>query len=372
MATVDALRSRVRTELNDPPKSFVWGARSAGLQRYEMPYSPLNGASVQVFVNGVDVSDDTEVEEHSGVLTLDSPPAEGAEITVQGTYYRFFTDSEIDAYIDTSVQQHVHNRQDQFGRVLTLANLPAVEEYPLTLLSTVQALYTLATDAAFDIDISTPDGVGIPRSERYRQIMEMIVERRQQYETLCKALNIGIERIEVLTFRRISRMTNRYVPVYMPQEVDDRSKPQRLFLPIPTYGTTPVGEASGRYDIVLTQGDSYSVVLDFSIDVTGFTPLAQIRLYPESAVYAAQFETSIEDAAQGKIRLSLTPDQTKRLPLRAYWDVQLTANNDSENVKTYISGTVFCKRQVTREQAPQGNFSPTGWEQYSVSWRGGV
>jgi hypothetical protein len=337
-----------------------------------MPYSPLNGASVQVFVDGVDVSNAAEVEEHTGVLTLDTPPAEGAEITVQGTFYRFFTDSEIDTYVNTAVKQHTHNRQDEFGRVLTLENLPAVEEYPLVLLSTVQALYTLATDASFDINISTPDGVGIPRSERYRQIMEMIVERRDQYQALCKALNIGIERIEVFTFRRISRMTNRYVPVYMPQEIDDRSKPQRLFLPIPTYGTTPVGEASGRYDIVLTQGDSYSVVLDFSIDVTGFTPLAQIRLYPESSTYAAQFTATFEDAALGKIRLSLTPDQTKTLPLRSYWDVQLTADNDPENVKTYISGTVFCKRQVSREQAPQGNFSPTGWEQYSVSRRGGV
>lgn len=372
MATVESLRARVRTELNDPAKSFVWGALSVGLQRYELPYSPLNGTSVQVFVDGVDVSAACEVEEHTGVLTLDVAPAAGSDIAVEGLYYRYFTDAELDQYIDTAVTQHTHNRQDEFGRRLTIANLPVVEDYPLTLLVTIQALYTLATDASFDIDISTPDGVGIPRSERYRQIMEMITERREQYNTLCQALNIGVERIEVFTFRRISRMTNRYVPVYLPQEIDDRSKPTRAYLPLPTYGTEVGEDSTGRYDIVLTQGDSYSIVLDFPMDLTGYTPLAQIRLYPESSTYAAQFTTEYADAALGKLRLSLTKEQTAVLPIRAYYDVQLTSVNDPTNVKTYISGVVFTKRDITREQTLSGNFSPTGWEQYSVDYSGNV
>lgn len=370
MASVESLRSRVRMELNDPPKSFVWGATASGTQRYEMPYSPVDGASLAVFVDGVNVSDDVEVEEHTGVLTFDSSPTAGDEISVAGTYFRYFTDSELNLFVDNAVAQHAHTRTDEFGRAITLTNLPMIEDYPVAILSTIQALYTLATDASFDIDISTPDGVGIPRSERYRQIMEMITQRRDQYEKLCQALNIGLNRIEVFTFRRISRMTNRYVPVYLPQEVDDRSKPTRAFLPLPTYGTAPAPDASGRYDIVLTQGDSFSVVLDFPFDITGYTALAQIRLYPESAAYAAQFTVSEEDYSLGKLRISLSPEQTKRLSLRAYWDIQLTENNDPENVKTYIAGTVFCKRQISRDQAPAGNFSPTGWEQYSVDWSG--
>lgn len=370
MASVESLRSRVRMELNDPPKSFVWGAEATGTQRYEMPYSPVDGASLAVFVDGADVSDDVEVEEHTGVLTFDSAPTEGDTISVAGTYYRYFTDSELDEFVTNSLSQHAHNRTDEFGRAITVANLPVIEDYPVSILATIQALYTLATDASFDIDISTPDGVGIPRSERYRQIMEMIQTRRDQYNQLCQALNIGLNRIEVFTFRRISRRTNRYVPVYLPQEVDDRSKPTRAYLPIPTYGTPASADPTGRYDIVLTQGDAFSVVLDFPFDLTGYTPLAQIRLYPESAAYAAQFETTEEDYAQGKLRISLTPAQTKGLPLRAYWDIQLTSNSDPENVKTYISGTVFAKRQISREQTLDGNFSPTGWEQYSISWGG--
>lgn len=373
MATVESLRTRVRGELNDQPKSFVWGVQASGAQRYEMPYSPVDGPSLAVFVDGTDVSNNVSVEEHTGVLTFDTPPSAGAEINVQGTYYRYFLDDELDQFVNTAYKQHAHNRQDEFGRIITLANLPVIEEYPVTILSTIQALYTLATDASFDIDISTPDGVGIPRSERYRQIMEMIAERRSQYDQLCQALNIGPFRIEVFTFRRISRMTNRYIPVYKPMEIDDRSKPERLYLPMPTYGAGVADEDSaGRHDLVFTQGDLFTIVLDFPFDVTGYEPLAQIRLYPESSVYAAQFTTEIEDGPLGKIRLTLDPAQTERLPLRAYWDIQLTEVNNSDNVRTYISGTVFVKRQVTKEQAPEGNYSPTGWEQYSVDRQGSV
>jgi hypothetical protein len=357
-------------ELNDPPKSFVWGAKASGTQRYEMPYSPVDGPSLVVKVGNANVSNAVEVEEHTGMLTFDNVPAVNANITVAGTYYRYFTDTELDLFVNNAVSQHAHNRTDEFGRAINVANLPVIEDYPVSILATIQALYTLATDSSFDIDISTPDGVGIPRSERYRQIMEMIQTRRDQYNQLCQALNIGLNRIEVFTLRRISYRTNRYVPVYLPQEVDDRSKPTRAFLPLPTYGTPPGPDASGRYDLVLTQGDTFSAVLDFPFDVTGYDALAQIRLYPESAAYSAQFTVSNADYTLGKVRISLTPEQTKRLPLRAYWDIQLTSKTDSENVRTYISGTVFCKRQISREQSPEGNFSPTGWEQYSVDWSG--
>ena len=370
MATVDSLRARVRLELNDPPKTFAWGIEATGTHRYEMPYSPVNGESLAVFVDEDDVSGAVEVEEHTGILTFDDAPAAGSVIAANGTYFRFFTDSEVDQFIDTAVSQHAHNRTDEFGRPITMANLPVVEEYPITLLATIQALYTLATDASFDIDISTPDGVGIPRSERYRQIMMMIETRRAQYEEICKALNIGLQRIEVFTFRRISRRTNRYVPVYLPQEVDDRSKPQRAFLPLPTYGAAAPPDAANRYDLVFTQGDAFSVVLDFPFDLTGYSALAQIRLYPESAAYAAQFTVEEEDYAQGRLRISLTPAQTKGLPLRAYWDLQLDPGGSDTGTRTYIAGMVFCRRQISREQSPAGNFSPTGWEQYSVSWGG--
>lgn len=361
MATLAGLVDRVRMEIGDAGKSFVWQTAATGTNRYEVPYSPVLGSTLAVFVDGVDVSNRVEVEEHTGVLTFDETPTEGALISVQGTYYRYFTDNELLQVTDAAVKEHLYNRADAFGRALTVDNLPAVEEYPAALLAATHALHTLATDAAFDIDIQTPDGVTVPRSERYRQLTDVIAQRKAQYDTLCEALNIGLTRIETFTFRRISKTTNRYVPVYMPQEVDDRTPAQRIYLPIPTYGGSPVPAKSAPYDLVFTQGDAYDVILDFPFSLQDYTARAQIRLYPESAAVVSEITCTPVDVAMGKLQLSLTSAQTEKIPLRGYWDLQLTKNDLTE---TYLRGQVFCTRQVTKDTLAETdpNWSPTGWE----------
>lgn len=345
MATLASLVERVRMEIGDSSKSFVWTTTATGTNRYELPYSPVQGTTLTAKVGTADVSDDVEVEEHTGILTFDVAPAVGSTITVQGFYFRYFTQSELEQIVDAAVKEHLYNRADAFGRALTVANLPVVEEFPAALLGAIQALYTLATDASFDIDIQTPDGVSIPRSRRYQQLMDVIRARREQYDDLCKALNIGLTRIETFTLRRTSRATNRYVPVYMPQEVDDRTPPQRIYLPIPTYGGSPIPVKAAPYDLVFTQGDSFEVVLDFPFSLGAYSPKAQIRLYPESAAVVAEVTCEAVDVARGKLKLSLTSAQTAKIPLRAYWDMQLT---NGESVETYLQGQVFCKRQVTK------------------------
>lgn len=345
MATLASLVERVRMEIGDTSKSFVWTTTATGTNRYELPYSPIEGETLVVTVGTTDVSNAVLAEEHTGVLTFDVAPAVDAKITVQGHYFRYFTQAELSTIVDSAVKEHLYNRADAFGRPLTVANLPVVEEFPAALLGAIQALYTLATDAAFDINIQTPDGVAIPRSERYRQLMDIIRSRREQYDDLCKALNIGLTRIETFTLRRTSKATNRYVPIYMPQEIDDRTPPQRIYLPIPTYGGSPVPSKSAPYDLVFTQGDSFEVILDFPFSLDQYTPKAQIRLYPESAAVVAELTCAVVDVGRGKLKLSLTSAQTKKIPLRAYWDIQLTSG---ELVETYLQGQVFCKRQVTQ------------------------
>ena len=364
MATLSGLVDRVRMEIGDQAKSFVWKIAATGTNRYEIPYSPINGTTLKVFVGSTDVSAHVEAEEHTGVITFDTAPTAGLEITAQGTYYRFFTDAELCTIVDAAAQEHLYHRTDAFSRKLTITNLPTVEEYPLALLATVQALMTLATDASFDINIQTPDGVSIPRSERYRQLTDIARERKAQYDTLCEALNIGITRIEVFSLRRISTMTNQYVPLFIPQEIDDYTPPSRIYLPIPTYGSDPVPSLAANYDLVFTQGDDFSAVLDFPFDVTGYTPKAQIRLYPESAEVTANLVCDITDAANGKITISLTAAKTTNIPLKAYWDMQLTSPDPETFTETYLRGQVFCVRQITNDVNAENNpnWSPTGWE----------
>ena len=45
-------------------------------------------------------------------------------------------------------------------------------------------------------------------------------------------LGVGLDRIEVMTLRRVSRQTNRFVPLYDSREWDDNSRPRRRFPPI--------------------------------------------------------------------------------------------------------------------------------------------
>lgn len=357
MANIQTLSNRLRTEIGDIGRSFIEQFTGDGVtSRFQLPYAPVNGISLRVTVNGTDVSNTTSVEEVSGLFQLGIIPSNNAVIKVSGVAYKYFTDTEIQYYISQAFYDHSHNATDSNGATTTLATLPFVEEYPLVILATSMALYTLATDAAFDIDIISPDGVSIPRSERYRQLMEVVQQRKEQYRELCSLLGVGLYRIEVLTLRRISRRTNRYVPVYRPQEVDDGSIPQRVYLPVPNYGdTTPPGPAEPK-DLELMSGDDFYESFKFDMDLTNWTPAAQVRLFPEIpadqvgplllATFTITKSASVTGGILDTLTIHLPSSVTTDLPHTAYWDLQLTSNVDG-TVKTYLAGKVFTKAQVT-------------------------
>jgi hypothetical protein len=328
-------------------KSFVWQAVADGTTaRFLMPYSPVDGVNLLVTLNGMDVSDNVTVEETTGYLTFDTVPAAGQIIIAAGVYFRYFTNAEICQYVDTAFGQHVANHADGYGRGYTIATLPGIEEYPVVVYASSLALYTLATDASFDIDITAPDGVQIPRSERYRQLMQMIDVRKNQYKEVCSQLGIGLYKIDVFSLRRISKTTNRYVPVYLPMEVDDRSMPQRAIISMPSYGSAISPSDVPTYDLMMYEGDSFTVELDFPFDVTNYTFTSQVRINYGDPGVAATFHCEITDTQ--KVTLSLTPTQTGSLPERAYWDIQATTSDNPNYQQTYMRGAVFTTREVTQ------------------------
>ena len=303
-----------------------------------------------------DVSSLAIIEEGTGVLTLASAPLDNAIITVNGQAYRYFTDTEIAYYINTSFLQHTQHATNTSGSTISqLAFLPQIDEYPIVILASSLALYTLANDASFDIDIISPDGVSIPRSERYRQLTEIVMQRKAQYEELCKMLNIGLYRTEVFTLRRISRLTNRYVPVYRPQEIDDWSIPQRVYLPLPTYGDDRLPSSVEPMDLTMYSGDDFQLQYGFDFDLTNYTPAAQIRLYQDAQfaqvgpVLLATFTCTKVTAAgmtyPSLLTISLPGTTVDALPRVAYWDLQLT--DASGKIRTYVTGKVFTSPQVT-------------------------
>jgi hypothetical protein len=326
VATLSSLAERVRVELGDIAKSFVEQFMADGTtNRFKLHYAPLDGEGVVVQKNGVDISHQCSVEESTGVLVLDEVPADGESLLVNGVYYRYFTAQEMYQIVETAVMEHASSRTTSMGLKLNVDTLPQIEEYPVVIYATTLALYTLATDASFDINIFAPDGVTIPRSERYRQLMEMIEARKAQYKELCMLLGIGMYSIEVFTFRKISKRTNRYVPVYKPQEVDDRSYPQRVDSPLPTYGDKPVPWPTDGGELLAYQGRSFSATIEFEGDYDGQEFVARLLRQRGSAQVAQNFTLSLlsNDDGTYTATISLSKDQTLRLARRTYWSIAL-------------------------------------------------
>jgi hypothetical protein len=261
----------------------------------------VDGPSLVVYQNGLDISANCSVEESTGVLITEDVPADGAEITVSGTYYRYFTSTEMTHLVETAVTEHSANHTDSLGRKISIDNLPLIEEHPVTVYATVLALHALATDASFDIGISAPDGVNIPRSERYRQLLDMIGSRQAQYRDLCVNLGVGLYKIDVFTFRRVSKMTNRYVPVYKPQEVDDRSWAQRVNDEIPAYGDKDPAWPTEAEELTAYQGRSFATSLDYTGNWAGKTFVAQLLTQRGSVQATHNFALEVETTGTNDI-----------------------------------------------------------------------
>ena len=350
MALLADIVARVRTELGDLQKQFRFTGTGDGTTKdFYLNSKPVELENLYVTVAGVAKAypGTYTLEGNQGIIHFVTAPANGAAIVVEGTADRYFLSSDINLFVNTAVTQHTANRSDSFGSAMTLANLPAVEEYPLAILATIEALWALATDAAFDIDIQAPDGVMIPRSERYRQLSQVIQQRWEQYKQLSAALNIGLWRIEMGTLRRVSRTTNKLVPIYLAQEIDDSRRPERVYLNNDLLGRTVMPEYAGIYDLQIYQGDSWSQEFIFPFDVTNLTFKAQIRTYPNAPSLYASFTVTKTNPVDGVITLSLTSSNTKYLPVRAYWDLQATDPALPDFEQTYLKGQVFVQQQVT-------------------------
>ena len=352
MATVTSMADRLRYELGDIGRSFVYQFVADGItNRFLIPYSPLDGANLVINQEGDDVSSTVEVEEATGYIVFDTKPAAGDVIIVAGNYFKYFTTSEVCQYIYNAFEQHSAFHTDAYGRNVSIMNLPTLEEYPVVVYAATLAMYTLATDASFDIDITAPDGVMIPRSERYRQLMQMIEVRKNQYKELCSQLGIGLYKIDVFSLRRISKTTNHYVPIFQPQEIDDTSTLVRVHLPLPTYGNVTQPPVTVVQDLNVYEGDAYEFSIRLDFEVNNLTPLAQIRISPGAATVLTEFTVTKPDITedgdnQRTLVLSLTGAQTRILPGTSYYDVQLT--NEDNVTHTYVSGKIFKTPEVSQ------------------------
>lgn len=175
-----------------------------------------------------------------------SPLPQGDILVVSGQAGGLFSDEELGIFVNDAILQHTNGRtvttrfKDSNGFIrfvevpMELSNIPEIERTLVALRATIEALWALATDASTDIDIASADGTTVPRTERYRQLREQIDAVTERYNHLCAMLNVGLDRIEMSKIRRVSRTTNRLVPIFEDREYDDYNYPRRQLPDIDT------------------------------------------------------------------------------------------------------------------------------------------
>ena len=91
----------------------------------------------------------------------------------------------------------------------------------------------------------------------------------------------------------------------------------------------------GTLNLSLRRGDDFSVDADFSIDLTGFVVTATAHSVVNDAQVIA-FTTTLTNAAQGVVNVTLTDSQTAGLAVGTYvWRLVGTSGGIT---RTYLAG----------------------------------
>lgn len=250
MADMAGIIARIRSEIGDFGSPFRDDFTGAGeLSVFDLSETNVVAAEVvaDLSVGGVLTElvqgTDYRIDSREGRIVLlgdTGPLLHDQMLIVSGNAEGMFSDDDLTLYVNDALNQHVYGRTVQtryrdslnFIRYtddpITLATLPPVEEPLLAYLAITNVLWTLATDAASDASISTAEGTSVDRAGRYRQLMEHLDQIQARYNALAQQLNVGLGRIEQFTLRRVSRTTNRLVPIFKEREYDDAAYPQRL------------------------------------------------------------------------------------------------------------------------------------------------
>jgi hypothetical protein len=208
--------------------------------RLEHPYV---SQALQVFITDVagatPVTEKTtkwELDERNGLLKLTDDSYQGQRLLVAGYHYKWFTDSDLMGHVQDVVHEFTYDTHNEAD------DLSEVEADVAALGAVVRALWSLSIELALDIDVSTPEGMFIPAHQRYQQVVGMMQHWEAEYNNKAASLNVGLGKVEIYQLRRVAKLTNRYIPVYVNQEVDDRRRPQRVRPVIPDLGGTTYTE----------------------------------------------------------------------------------------------------------------------------------
>lgn len=249
MATIESVMSGARTVLRDFPRFFTSTvSKTDNVRTFELPHeniatgdldvwavSPTGSTTYQGVLNTSTYTPSTStfsyvLDVRNGLLRVKTPPtggfATGSYINIEGYYYEWVSDPDLRYHATNIIAEHLVRRD------MKLEDVSDAEEDAMALGTVVDALWSLLLEFSRDIDVNTPEAIGIPSSQRYRQVEDLLFNPNgflAKYKEKCRMLGVGLDRIEVMTLRRVSRQTNRLVPIYKEREWDDNTRPKREF-----------------------------------------------------------------------------------------------------------------------------------------------
>lgn len=258
MATIEGVMGGARTYLRDFPRFFadvvakqdlsstfdlsVKNLRRAGLAVLATDNSTVaTGVPHTASFTASGTTFSYDVDEREGLVRIVTDRTGGMAgwaVNIEGYYFEWLADADLKYFAENVIAEHAY-RRDSF----CMEDVPDVEEDLLALGAAMESCFSLLAEFARDIDVQTPEAIGLPLTQRYRQIESLLFGRgglSDKYKAKANLLGVGLERVEVFELRRRSRTTNRLVPVYREREWDDASRPVRVFPPINQLGpSTP-------------------------------------------------------------------------------------------------------------------------------------
>lgn len=263
--------SGARTYLRDFPQYFTASVPKQGTPRvFQLPHK--NVAPQELFVEGIGPVDTRlgvlqtggataandeflyTLDVREGLVKILVAPVDGwgdiQFFNIGGYYFEWVAPADLRFATEVVVAEHADD--DPEFRLDTIGDAHADV---ICLGASIEVLWSLMFQFSRDIDISTPEAIGLPLTQRFRQVEDLLARLTDKYKTKALMLGVGLERIRVSQLRRQSYTTNRYVPVYKMREWDDASFPVRLFPEIdqndpstPPEGFTPAKAITGYYE----------------------------------------------------------------------------------------------------------------------------
>lgn len=224
---IENISNIARSFLRDFPR-FFQTSFEATTRTYELGHPNIDEDSLYIAVYTSNTPTELaasafSLDARNGLLRLTSTPAANSSLMVEGYHYEWILPADLDFYTTQAIEKHVYNLS------IPVENMSALVINTIGMSAVVNSLWALLSEYSRDIDVMTSESVHIPGSQRFRMVQSLLEYWQAQYEQQARALNIGVNRIEVMNLSRVSRTTNRYIPIYRNREIGDYGPIERVF-----------------------------------------------------------------------------------------------------------------------------------------------